>query len=297
MKIREVAIISGKGGTGKTSITASFAVLSKNCVVADCDVDAPNLHLLLNPKETERKPFFGEKKAKIINEKCAYCGTCLNLCAFGVIEEVFKDGKLQLSVDPLLCDGCGVCFRFCPYSAIEFNEEESAYFVVSNTRCGPMVHAQMESGSGNSGKLVGTIKEKAREIAKEGGFDFVLVDGPPGLGCPVISSISGSSETILITEPTLSAISDLKRILDLLSKFKIKASVIINKFDLNLALSEQIKTFCQTSGVNFLGEISFDPQIPLFQSEKLTPVEAEGNSALQIKSIYDKIFSDFSKED
>jgi len=297
MKIKEVTVISGKGGTGKTSITASFAVLSKNCVLVDCDVDAPNLHILLEPQEIERTPFWGDKKAKIINEKCCYCGTCLNLCAFDAIEEVFKEGKFQLSVNPLLCEGCGVCFKFCPYSAIEFKKEKSAYSIISKTRCGPFVHAKMESGSENSGQLVAILKEKAREIAKEGNYDLILCDGPPGLGCPVISSVNGSSETIIVTEPTLSAVSDLKRILDLLSKFKTKTSVIINKFDLNLSLSNKIKEFCQSSKVNILGEVCFDPQIPLYQSEKLTPVEAGGKSAHQIKSIYEKFITSLLKED
>lgn len=296
MKMREIAIISGKGGTGKTSITASFAVLSNNCVVADCDVDAPNLHIILNPEEIEKKPFFGDKKAKILNEYCTLCRTCLNLCAFGAIEEVIKEGKLQLFIDPFLCEGCGVCFRFCPLSAIDFKEEQSAYSIVSKTRCGFIINAKMESGSGNSGKLVNILKEKARELAKEKGFNLVLVDGPPGIGCPVISTVSGSSEVIVVTEPTLSALNDLKRILELLSKFKIKASVIINKFDLNLIMSNQIRDFCQSYGVIILGEVSYDPDIPLLQSEKLTPVEAGSKSAKEIKTIFEKFFTRITKE-
>jgi MinD superfamily P-loop ATPase len=295
--MKEILFISGKGGTGKTSLSASFAFLSEKCVIADCDVDAPNLHILLNPEEISEEGFFGEKKAKIINEKCSFCGTCLNLCVFDAIEEIMKNGKLQLFINSFVCDGCGVCYKFCPSSAIEFYDCESARIIVSKTRCGPMVHTRMESGSGSSGKLVDRIKEKAREIAKKDNMNFILIDGPPGVGCPVISSISGSSKAIVVTEPTLSAISDLKRILELLDRFKVKAGVVINKYNLSIDVSNQIKMFCQRLGLVVLGEIPYDHNIPKFQSDNLIPVEVEGKSSKVIKSIYKKFVILFLKED
>jgi MinD superfamily P-loop ATPase len=297
MKQKEITIISGKGGTGKTSITASFAVLSKRCVIADCDVDAPNMHILLNPQEIEEEFFFGEKKAKIIIEKCTLCGSCLNLCTFNAIEETIKNGKFQLFINPFVCDGCGICYKFCPLSAIEFNNVESAHLVTSKTTYGPIIYAKMETGSGNSGKLVYKIKEKAREMAKKENLDVILVDGPPGIGCPVISSISGSSIAIVVTEPTLSAIGDLKRIIELLFRFKVKTGVIINKYDLNTRISSDVQVFCEKNKLCFLGKIPYDPIIPKIQSDKLTPVEVEGKSSKEIKSIYEKFLKIFCKED
>lgn len=297
MRLKEIVIISGKGGTGKTSITASFAVLSKNCIVADCDVEAPNMHILLSQQELEKENLFGDKRATIINEKCSLCGACINLCTFKAIEETIQNGKFQFSINPFLCDGCGVCNRFCPLSAIEFDEVESAQLIVSKTRCGPMVHAKMKIGSKNSGKLSGTIKEKARSIAREKNFDLIIIDGPPGLGCPVISSLSGASVAIVVTEPTLSAVSDLKRILELLNRFEIQTAVITNKYDLNINIFREVKNFCEASKIFFLGGVSYDPNIPKLQSDKLTPVDSNSRSSIEIKSIFEKFSQNFLKEE
>ncbi len=297
MRLKEVVIISGKGGTGKTSIAASFAVLSKKCVTADCDVDAPNMHILLNPAELKKKVVLSEKKAKIINEKCTLCSVCQDLCTFGAIERRTLKETVQLHINPLLCEGCGVCQRFCPSSSIEFKETESAQLIVSETRNGPMVSAKMFTGSKNSGKLVSLIKEKARSIAKEKNLDFILIDGPPGLSCPVISSLSGSSNAIVVTEPTFSAVSDLKRIVELLYKFKIQTAVIANKFDLNIEIFREIKNICKDSKIFFLGGVSFDMSIPELQSKKLTPVESNSKSSIEIRSIFEKFSQTFLKED
>ncbi len=250
--MKELTVISGKGGTGKTSLVACMASLAKNKVLADCDVDAADLHLILEPKIRERNEFTGAKLAAIDRETCTRCGKCLELCRFEAISSDFE-------VDELSCEGCGVCERFCPEGAISLVERISGEWFVSDTRYGTMVHARLKPGEGNSGRLVTLVRQRARRIAEEEGHDLILVDGPPGLDCPVISSIAGADCVLMVTEPTWSGLHDLKRVDGLARHFGLKRLACINKFDLNPGMSRRIEDYCRGNGTKPLGLIPYDP--------------------------------------
>ena len=227
--MREIIIISGKGGTGKTSLTGAFAHLADNKVICDLDVDAPDLHLLLQPAQERREEFYSGHEAVIDGEKCDGCGLCATLCEFGAIRE----NGAGFVVDPIRCEGCKVCVAFCPAAAIRFPERHCGQWYVSSTRFGPLVHAQLFPGAENSGRLVMVLKQQARELAKSRGADLVLCDGAPGIGCPVISSLSGADLAVAVTEPTPSGRHDLERVAALCRHFQTTFAVIINKYDLN----------------------------------------------------------------
>jgi len=251
--LRQITIISGKGGTGKTSFAGSFAALSKDAVFADCDVDASNLHLLLKPDIIETIEFKGLKLAKIASDECIQCGLCAEKCRFKAI-----DHRGGYRVNPLHCEGCGVCIRVCPVGAIAFEDRVCGHAYISETRFGPMVHAYLKPGMENSGKLVTLVRQTAQRIAEEKGKQLVLIDGPPGIGCPVIASLSGVDEAVVVVEPTLSGIHDLKRALMLLDHFKIKPLVCINKHDINPQNTGEIKGFCSENSIELVGAIPFD---------------------------------------
>ncbi len=251
--MKQVTILSGKGGTGKTTITASFAALSENAVFADCDVDASNLHLLLNPDVKETMEFKGLNVAYINPEKCIECGRCIELCRFNAI----KDYK----VDPIHCEGCKVCVVNCPVEAIEFNERVCGQAYISETKYGPMSHARLTPGMENSGKLVTLVRQNARKLAEEQEKSLVLVDGSPGIGCPVIASIANIDAAIVVVEPTLSGIHDLKRALELLEHFEVTPYVVVNKYDINEENTEDIEKFCSENNIIMLGKVPFDPTV------------------------------------
>ncbi len=264
----EIVVLSGKGGTGKTTITASLAVLLENVVLADCDVDASNLHMLLSPRVVREEDFFSGIRPLIKQEECSNCLVCVDVCAFGAI-----DGE-TLDIDTVECEGCGVCAWFCPQEAIEVVENHCGKWFSCETRYGPFVYAELFPGEENSGKLVFAIKEEARRIAEEKGASCILVDGPPGIACPVISSISGAAHALLIAEPTMSGTSDLERVLDVCNHFKIKSSCIINRADLFPAFSMEIRGLLDEKGCSFLGELPFDERV-MDANERLIPfVEA-----------------------
>jgi len=223
--MKKMTILSGKGGTGKTTVTASFAALSENAVFADCDVDASNLHLLLRPEVKETIEFRGLNLAVIDPDRCTRCGLCEEKCRFNAIH--------GFEVDPIHCEGCGVCVEVCPVGAIDFVERVCGHAYVSETRYGPMSHARLKPGMENSGKLVTLVRQNAKRLAEDGGHDMVLVDGPPGIGCPVIASLADTDKGLVVVEPTLSGIHDLKRALGLLDHFKIEPVICVNKHDLN----------------------------------------------------------------
>ena len=223
--MKQIVILSGKGGTGKTTVAASFAALSKNAVFADCDVDASNLHLLLNPEIIETIDFKGLELATIDSEKCIRCELCVENCRFDAIKD--------FSIDPVHCEGCGVCEFVCPNDAIIMVERVCGHAYISNTRFGPMSHARLDPGMENSGKLVSLVRRNAKRLAENGGQDLILVDGPPGIGCPAIASLAEIDYGLLVIEPTLSGIHDLKRALLLLEHFSVEPLVCINKYDLN----------------------------------------------------------------
>jgi len=248
--LKELVVVSGKGGTGKTCIVGSFAAVARNKVLVDCDVDASNLHLLLRPEQKDQKPFYGMPKAVIDKEKCSECGICADLCRFDSIKEY--------EVNSLACEGCAVCYHACPNEAIQMAEHLSGYLYISDTRFGQLVHAQLDIGEGNSGKLVAAVRQQARKIAEDNICDLIVTDGPPGIGCPVISSLSGADLALIVTEPTLSGLHDMERVLALVEHFEGKAAVCINKFGLSISNTEEIQCKCKEKGVSIAGKIPYD---------------------------------------
>ncbi len=254
--MKEIVVISGKGGTGKTSITAAFSYLGgKDIVVADCDVDAADMHLLMQPDFDQAEDFFSGLLAKIIPEKCTNCGACAEVCRFDAIPVINN----QHIVEPLNCEGCGYCPRVCPELAITMDEQNVGKWYISTTKTGSsMVHARLGIGAENSGKLVAQVKNEAKRIANETDKDIVLVDGSPGIGCPVVSSLSGSNFVVLVTEPTVSGLHDLKRVYQLVKKFNIKAGCIINKSDLNSQVSLEIEHFLREENIYHISNLPYD---------------------------------------
>jgi MinD superfamily P-loop ATPase len=252
-QIKQLAIVSGKGGTGKTTIAAGFASLAKNKVMVDCDVDAADLHLLLRPRVLKQERYYGGRSPRVDLDRCTQCGLCTDVCRFNAI----KNGV----VDDVSCEGCGFCSYICPENAILMEEAFSGDWFVSETPYGPFVHAKLGVGEENSGKLVTVVRKKAMEIAEERNLGFILIDGPPGIGCPVTASLTGVNLILAITEPTLSGIHDLERILKLADHFKIPSMVCINKFDINLQNSEQIISFCESNGSKIIGRIPYEPKV------------------------------------
>ncbi len=256
--MKELLVLSGKGGTGKTSIAGSFAVLTENAMLVDCDVDASDLHLLLAPEIKERNDFISGVTAVIDPDGCTGCGTCVELCHYDAISMTQEETAL---VDPLACEGCAVCAHFCPEDAIDLEPNHCGYWYFSQTDYGPMVHAELKPGEENSGKLVSLVKQKARQRAEELGRDFILVDGPPGIGCPVIASVSGADLILIVTEPTQSGLHDLERVLGLARHFKIRACVCINKWELNREMTKKIEETCHRQQIEVAGRIPFDETV------------------------------------
>ena len=288
--MKEIVVISGKGGTGKTSIVASFAALAKKAVFADCDVDAADLHLVLKPKIKQTSDFSGGKRAAIVAEKCSGCGKCQELCRFdaihlngegnGVLDKIF-------TIDPISCEGCKVCVEFCPVDAIDFNDSINGQWFISGTRFGTMVHAKLGIAEENSGKLVTLIRKEAKRIAVEEKKDLIIVDGSPGIGCPVIASITGADLVLIITEPTLSGKHDLDRIADLAAGFNIPTLVAINKFDLNPDIAEQIEEDNCKRNIRVVGKIRYDKAFTKAQIMKCSVVEYTGGAVSQdVKALW-----------
>lgn len=288
--MRELVVISGKGGTGKTSICASLAILSGRCVVADCDVDAADLHLVLSPKIERRESFATGKRARIKAGHCTACGKCEELCRFDAIYfDGPGNGKVPRTfrVDPLACEGCGVCAWFCEEKAIEFAPVVSGHWFISDTRCGPMVHARLGIAEGNSGKLVSIVRENARKLAEQHRLDLVLIDGSPGIGCPVIASITGAGLILVVTEPTPSGEHDLKRVVQLSRHFGAPLQVCINKWDLNPSMSDHIETYCREQSIQVAGRIRYHRVFTQAQVQGRSVIEAaEDGVAEDIRSVW-----------
>jgi len=286
--MKEIVVISGKGGTGKTSLTASFAELAgENVVVADCDVDAADMHLLLEPDFAKSEDFYSGYIAKINQDECIQCGKCADVCRFDAIPVV----REKYIVDPIACEGCGYCARVCPTDAIDMNDAYSGKLYVSETKTGsPMVHARLGVGSDNSGKLVTKVKNEAKEIAVKENKDFIIVDGSPGIGCPVVSSLSGADFVVLVTEPSVSGFHDLKRVYELLKTFRLKAGCIINKSDLNSEITNDIKTFLEEENIIHLADLPYDESFTKAMTNGKTIVDYDnGQLKDRIEDIWKKI--------
>jgi MinD superfamily P-loop ATPase len=285
--MKQLVVISGKGGTGKTIITAAIATLAQNKVMVDCDVDAANLYLLLHPEIQETHQFIGGKKARIDGEKCTLCGECMDICRFEAIAEK-EDG--EIITDPISCEGCGTCSYICPVEAIEMKESVSGQWFVSRTKYGPFVHARLGIAEENSGKLVTEVRKKAKEIADKNNLDFVIIDGPPGIGCPVISSLSGTDLALVVTEPTLTGIHDMGRVVQMAKHFNTQTACCINKCDINSQNSARIETWCKKNSIPLLGKIPFDEKVTESMVQGIPLTEYTNNSASkEMKNIWKKL--------
>jgi MinD superfamily P-loop ATPase len=249
--MKEITVISGKGGTGKTTFTANLASLMDNLVIGDCDVDAPNLHLLLNPVNISEEIHKGAKLAVKNQDLCIDCGKCYDYCRFNAITAA------DYQVKNLKCEGCGVCVEVCPTDALKLEAIETGSLYQAESKFGEMIHARLIPGADTSGKLVSEVKKKASAVAKQKNKDWILIDGSPGIGCPVIASLTGSDMAILVTEPTLSGFSDLKRVIEVVKHFKIPAGLVINKFDLNEKIGDRIERYCKEEDIELLTKIPY----------------------------------------
>jgi len=267
--LKEIVVISGKGGTGKTSITSCFAALAKNSVFADCDVDAADLHLILSPDIKEKNDFISGHLAEIDESKCTGCGKCFELCRFDAVKKVGDKFEIEES----LCEGCGVCVHFCPEKAIDFPDRNCGKWFISDTRHGPMVHAKLGIGAENSGRLVSLVRKEAREIAVKRNSEYLIVDGPPGIGCPVIASLTGSDAVVAVTEPTISGKHDFERVAKLAAHFGISLFVIVNKWDINPEMTEEIEKVAKGGGAKVLGRIRYDKKVTEAQISGISVVE------------------------
>ena len=284
--MKELVIISGKGGTGKTTLTACFAFLAQDKVLADCDVDAADLHILVHPHTIHEEDFRGGVKATIDGEKCSQCGTCRESCRFGAISEEFVVSRLS-------CEGCGVCFHVCPEQAVSLEEVLNGRWFISETRFGPMVHAALFPGEENSGKLVALVRNQAKVLARKRDAPLILADGAPGVGCPVISSITGADHVLIVTESTLSGLHDMERAMQLVRGFRIPVSVVINRYDLNREVTEQIEAYSGSVQAAVLGRVPYDPEVTRSMVQRHCVVEdGESPSSTAIREIWERLEPD-----
>jgi len=283
----EIAILSGKGGTGKTSLSAALATIQHQTVVADCDVDTANLYLLLEPENYVEIFFLTGYKALIDYDSCNQCGLCIDYCRFDAI--AYVNGRVTLS--ETACDGCKLCSRVCPSQSITMIPSDKSCWYIGNYRNGKMIHARLAPGEENSGKLVNVVREQARKTAEETGWETLIIDGPPGTGCPVISTLTGVNKVIVVTEPTRSGFHDLKRIVDLAKGFNIPAYIVINKYDLNGNMTDEILVWCSEMGLPVIGKISFEPQIveAMLQCKSIVEWAPETQAAKEIYAIYQQV--------
>ncbi|MCR4435783.1 MAG: ATP-binding protein [Clostridiales bacterium] len=285
--MKQVVFISGKGGTGKSTLVSSLSILVQDKMLADCDVDAPNLHILLKGKVLKKDDFFGAKEAIIDSSTCIRCGLCRKTCRFGAINEEFE-------VNPMKCEGCGACTLVCPQEAIVLEEVKTGETYVSDTSRGTFSHALLDIGAEGSGKLVTEVRKNIYNNKKD--EKWVLIDGSPGIGCVVIASITGADAVVAVSEPTKSGLSDLERVLGVARHFGIPAFVCINKYDLNPEVTSQIESFCESNGFPVIGRIPFDPSIVEALQEFKTPIEA-GNSNVtnEIAGIWMRLVDELDK--
>ncbi len=282
--MKEIVIISGKGGTGKTSIIAAFASLVENKVLCDADVDAADLHLIMDPEIKEHHDFESGHTAIINQDKCTECGLCRDLCRWDAISEDFV-------VDSIECEGCGVCYYFCPEKAIDFPLNTCGEWYLSETRFGPMAHARLGIAEENSGKLVSLIRQEGKKLAEEKNLSLLLTDGPPGIGCPVIASLGGATAVLIVTEPTVSGRHDMERVAELAAFFKIPAMMCVNKFDLNPSAGEAIEAFARERDISVIGRVPFDPVFTkaMVQGKTIVEFDSQSEGCVAVKSIWETL--------
>lgn len=283
--MKEIVFISGKGGSGKTSVMTSFAVLAgKKAVAADCDVDAADVHLILNPEDKSSEEFYSGIYAEIDSEECIYCGACAIACRFGAV----KVDKTGFSVRKIDCEGCGYCAKVCPTRAVrELPQKAGDVFYAESKLGAPLVHARLGIGAENSGKLVTKVRKEAKKIAEQDNYELILVDGSPGIGCPVVASLTGADYAVLVTEPTVSGLHDLKRVRDLIKRFGISAACIVNKADINLDKTNEIKRYLKEEGIRELPDLPYDEAFTAAMKERKAVVEfSDGEISQKIKEAY-----------
>ncbi len=278
----ELAVVSGKGGTGKSSITAALAVMKQKLLLADCDVDAANLYLLFQPEKTLEQVYVSGHTAIIDKDSCTNCGLCMDYCRFDAIHRI--EGEVQIS--GISCEGCFLCSRICPEQAIRMEPEDRSRLYAGNFRYGKMVYGRLFPGEENSGRLVNLVRQQARDIARENELDLILLDGPPGIGCPVISTITGVDKVLIVTEPSVSGLHDLQRIHELCRHFGLSQTVVINKYDLNPDMCTEIERYCREQGLKLQAEIPFDPQMveAMVKGQSILEYAPESPAALCIKN-------------
>jgi MinD superfamily P-loop ATPase len=287
--IKEIVIVSGKGGTGKTSITAAFASFAEHAVFTDCDVDAADLHLLLSPEIHKSERFASGAKAVVDHSRCTHCGLCQDLCRYKAIDQQ----KGELIIDEFVCEGCGLCAVACPVKAISIENYENNHIYLANSRFGTMVYGKLGIAEENSGRLVSKIRQYAREEANSTQASYIITDGPPGIGCPVISSVTGADMVIAITEPTLSGWHDLERLMDMTARFKAPVYVIMNKFDLNEEMAYSLETKIRNRGIELLGKIPYDENMvyALLEGKTIPEFEPDGILARKLRAIWRRVMS------
>ena len=296
--MRELVVISGKGGTGKTSLTASFAALAGSAVIADCDVDAANLHLVMEPKTIREEEFFSGHEAVIRTQDCIKCGRCQSLCRFEAIR--FEPEGRIYNVNPYNCEGCGVCMDHCPVGAIDFPQRRSGTWSLAGTPYGTMVHAKLDPAGENSGQLVSVVRKEAKEKALEEGKTLLITDGPPGIGCPVIASVTGASLILIVTEPTLSGLHDMERVLQLSAHFGVPALVSVNKWDINPEMTELIEGKCSEYGVPSAGRVRYDKKVTEAMVKGRPAVMTDIPAASDIRAVWmnvQKALTSLTKEE
>ncbi len=280
--MKEIVVVSGKGGTGKTTIVSCLSCAIPRKIIVDTDVDAADMFILLTPEILQQEEFTGGQSAVIDEEKCTGCGLCEKYCRFDAIYR----REDRYFVNPMKCEGCTLCSLVCPERAITIVDEIVGKWFVSNTKHGKMVHARLNPGAENSGGLVARVKEEAHTIAEEEDIPYILVDGPPGIGCPVISALSGAQIAIVVTEPTISGVHDLERVCQLCNNFDIKMGVVVNKCDINRGKSEEIKSWCRQNEIEVLAEIPFTRCV----DEALMNKEIAYDVCPSIKEVIDKMW-------
>jgi MinD superfamily P-loop ATPase len=293
MKAKQIVVVSGKGGTGKTTISGSLAVMFKNHIVSDCDVDSSNLHLILNPEHMEEHEYWAGHKAEINESECIGCGKCSEICRFNAIK---KNDNGKYTVDPFACEGCKACVLVCPTKAVKFNKNHPGNYYISKTSYGKFVHAAMKPGEEMSGGLVAQVRKNALKLAIDDKNDYVIIDGAPGIGCPATSSLTATDYAILVTEPTVSGIHDMKRMIEVIEHFRIPYSVIVNRYDINTDRSDEVESYCEKKNIKFLGKIPFDEKVNYANSNAIPIVKIDDSKASkEIKEVFNRLVVEIKK--